>query len=268
MRVGFAFIISPQNTFHCCLELSRTSWEKYMQKGSTKYRLVQSSYICMVFFIVFVCLRHLRINILYIWVFEKDLFVQTDMVKTAPKNASHVIYCNQWTETGPVCNSLFKQWTLQMRCRGWAVWGEERKPAGTKLFLRMFSALVKSIFMTTGKKAAERGLVNTLWASLISSFHVPDTTWGVICSLFLWLRQRERLWLQKSPRLRGWRLSLRNCYGFPKMCSHMLRVLSLQYSSIKGSEKSDYAGVGGWNLLSDIEGIDKGLRKKWYAIQL
>lgn len=54
--------------------------------------------------------------------------------------------------------TLFKQWTLQVRCRGYAVWGEENKPDGTKLFLRMFSsALVKSIFLTTRGKGSRKG---------------------------------------------------------------------------------------------------------------
>lgn len=161
-----------------------------------------------------------------------------------------VIQCNQWTETGSSCDSLFKQQTPPIRCQRVGS-GAEREDSRDHLqeqnsSWEYFPLYQISYSLQPGKKASERGLLgsnmNTLRDSLSTSFHVPDSTYGVTCLLFLWLRQQEQFWLQKNRRLRGWRLSLRICYSFPKMCSHTLRVLSLPYGTIKGREKSDYGG--------------------------
>lgn len=156
------------------------------------------------------------------------------------------MYCNQWTETRPVWDSLCSN---SEPCRSDAEAGqcEGRRESllEKKLLLRMFSVLAKTIFLISRKKPLRGDLCIPWDAALLLIWYGRHY---IKCDLliFLSLRQQEQLWLQKSQRLRGWRLSLRNCYGFPKMCSHMLRVLSLQYSSIKGTGKSDHGGqVGG-----------------------
>lgn len=163
--------------------------------------------------------------------------------------------------------TLFKQWTLQIRCRGWALWGEEREPAGKK------KTVAENVFCLC-KDHIPYNQENSHWKGICAYpktqpyFFISYARHYISCDLFIIfiIKATRAALTAEESKIERLKAQLKELLRFSQdVQPHAESVVSAihQYQRYWEVWLLWWAGRG--NLLS---GIVRSLGKKRYAIQL